>query len=99
MSYDNAINAERIKNQMKNKTLGIVMSCILPGAGHIYSGSPIKGIIIMILFIACMVTSFLIAPLFIAFILWLWGMFSVNKEIIAFNEALLTSELNQTSPQ
>ncbi|MGF1788679.1 hypothetical protein L4D00_23050 [Photobacterium swingsii] len=99
MSYDNAINTERIKNQMKNKTLGIVMNCVLPGTGHMYSGSPIKGVIVMAVFIACMVTSFLIAPLFIAFFLWLWGMFSVNKEIIAFNDALLTSELSQTPQQ
>lgn len=64
MSYDNAINTERIKNQMKNKTLGIVMNCVLPGTGHMYSGSPIKGVIVMAVFIACMVTSFLIAPPF-----------------------------------
>ncbi|PKF50012.1 hypothetical protein [Enterovibrio nigricans] len=95
MSYGDTITAERLKNQMKNKVLGIFLNFVLPGVGHMYAGHVMKGIITLVVFIVCMFTAFLIVPGIIGFILWLWGMFSVNKDIIAYNDALFASELDK----
>ncbi|MGF1723110.1 DUF6677 family protein [Photobacterium nomapromontoriensis] len=95
MSMQETLSAERIRNQLKSKNIGIFLNFILPGAGHLYAGKLLKGILLFITCLICLFTSFLVVPGIIAFVLWLWGMFSVNKDIIAFNDQLLTSQLTE----
>ncbi|MDO6677079.1 DUF6677 family protein [Shewanella sp. 4_MG-2023] len=98
MSIQDTISHERIRNQMKNKIVGILLSFCFPGAGHMYAGQIMKGVIILVTFTLCVITSFLIVPGLIAMILWGWAMYSVNNLVIEHNDRLLANELeNQKS--
>ncbi len=69
----------------KSTGLGIVLSFLLLGLGHLYTGLIGKGIILMILSIVLLALG-ITAVIYV--ILWIWGMYDVNKKINEYNEYL-----------
>lgn len=72
----------------KSTGLGIVLSIIWVGLGHLYAGQIGKGIMLMIVYIVLFALSpfTLFITAFVAFILWLWSIFNVNKLINEYNQ-------------
>ena len=84
-------NAERMmlyESNKKSPGLALVLSLILPGLGQIYNGQAGKGIGMLILYIIMCVLFFLLIPLLIAFIIWIWAMVDAYKTAKNYNMAL-----------
>ena len=61
----------------KNPGLSLVASFFIPGLGTIINGDVGKGVGILVGYVACIVTSFLILPLLGVLGLWIWGMVDI----------------------
>lgn len=74
----------------KSTGLGIVLSFILLGLGHLYTGLVGKGIILIIISIVLWTLSILTLGItaVIYVVLWIWGMYDVNNKINEYNEHL-----------
>ena len=72
----------------KSTGVGIILSFLLPGLGHLYAGLIGMGLILMVLsmvFIALAFFTFFITLVFYL-ILWIWGIFNVRQKINEYNE-------------
>ena len=66
---------------MKNRVVATLLSAIIPGAGQIYNGEVLKGIILLILaFVSAVLMAILIGYL-LYFPLWIYGM--IDAVIVA----------------
>lgn len=71
----------------KSTGIGIVLSFLWVGLGHLYAGQIGKGLGLMVAYIALLVISiFLLFPAIIALVLWLWAMFDTRDVINQYNE-------------
>jgi TM2 domain-containing membrane protein YozV len=72
--------------EIKSTGLGILLSFLLPGLGHLYAGKINKGLVILIVYVIMWAASYFIIPLFVAFILWIWAMVDVYGIIKEYND-------------
>ena len=80
----------------KSAGLGIVLSVICVGLGHLYAGAISKGLILMVLYTILVSIAFLSliilnAPLMIilfisSLILWIWSIYDTNNLINQYNQ-------------
>lgn len=77
----------------KSTGLGIVLSIIFVGLGHLYAGLISKGITLMIVYILLIVLSpfTIFLSLIVALILWIWSIYDVNKMINQYNQQIRTT--------
>lgn len=82
----------------KNAGIGIVLSFIFVGLGHLYAEQIGKGLLLMIIYFVLLFFSMvliLFEPLLYflglgtALLFWVWAMYDVNKVIKAYNEHIL----------
>lgn len=73
---------------MKSTGLGLILSFLLAGLGHLYAGRINKGLGILVAYVLLWATYFFIITGLIAFILWIWAMVDVYREINDYNEYL-----------
>lgn len=82
----------------KNAGIGIILSFIYAGMGHLYAEQIGKGLLIMIVyFVLLLFAGFLtfieptlvIVGFAIVIVFWVWAMYDVNKIIKEYNEYLL----------
>lgn len=72
---------------LKSAGIGIILSFLFVGLGHLYAGQISKGIILFVVSVVLMTLSILfIFPLFAVFILWIWAMYDVNNTIKQYNQ-------------
>lgn len=74
--------------EMKSTGLGLILSFLLAGLGHLYAGRINKGLGILVAYVLLWATYFFIITGLIAFILWIWAMVDVYREINDYNEYL-----------
>lgn len=72
----------------KSAGLGIVLSFLFAGLGHLYAGKIERGLGILIVYVLLLATSFLIFTTIIAIVLWIWAMVDVYGTIDEYNEYL-----------
>ncbi|AOW77117.1 hypothetical protein A3Q34_09765 [Colwellia sp. PAMC 20917] len=80
------IQQARLQNTMKNPIVALVLGFFIPGAGQMYAGNVMWGVINLILVIVLAVTI-IASPL--AFIIWLVSMFLGYKGVKSFNVKVL----------
>ena len=72
----------------KSQFLGIFLSIIIPGLGHIYVGKTVEGIILIVVWFILLILSFLIVPALIAFVIWIYAIIKTNDMIEKYNNGL-----------
>ncbi|HKM13541.1 MAG TPA: zinc ribbon domain-containing protein [Candidatus Methanomethylophilaceae archaeon] len=71
----------------KSTGIGIILSIICVGFGHLYAGQISKGIILFIIFTVLMALSLVLYfPVLIALVMWIWGIYDVNNTINQYNQ-------------
>jgi len=83
-----AIQQARLQNKLKNPLIALALGLIIPGAGQMYAGSVMWGVINLIIIIVCAI-SVIASP--ISFILWLVALFYGYSGAKAFNDQVLDS--------
>ena len=82
-------NAPLYYAKEKNEGLGVVLSFLWVGLGHLYAGMITRGILLFFVYIILVgVGFFLLFPLIFAFILWIWSLFDVYNKIKFYNAEL-----------
>lgn len=83
-------NAPQYYAREKSEGLGVVLSFLFVGLGHLYAGLISKGILLLFVFIVLMASSIflLFIPAIIAFILWIWSLYDVYSKIKFYNAEL-----------
>lgn len=73
---------------MKKKWLAIILSFLIPGAGHMYLGDMSKGIILIVIFLASNILAQTVNPVFglIYVVIWVYAMISSAKLTNKVNE-------------
>lgn len=74
-------------NHQKNTIIGIILTIIWPGLGHLYARKFMKGLVLMGVYILLIILSpftFLISGI-TAILLWLWMIFDVRNTIKEYN--------------
>ena len=71
----------------KSVGVGIVLSFLCVGLGHLYAGLIGKGLGLLVLYIVLLfLTPVLYITLIIAFVLWIWALFDVRNTINEYND-------------
>ncbi|KZY36941.1 MULTISPECIES: hypothetical protein [unclassified Oleiphilus] len=83
---NDTIQQARLQNQMKNPIVALALGFFIPGAGQMYAGSMMWGVINLILIVVLAVTV-IASP--VAFILWLVSLFLGYKGTKQFNDKVL----------
>jgi TM2 domain-containing membrane protein YozV len=52
---------------------------LIPGLGQIYNGQILKGILMLIAYVVMWLLFFLVVPLVIALIIWIYGIYDAYK--------------------
>ncbi|GAK83089.1 TM2 domain containing protein [Vibrio ponticus] len=86
---NDTIKQARLQNKMKNPVVALVLGFVIPGAGQMYAGSVMWGVINLLLIIVCAITV-IASP--VAFILYLVSLFFGYKGCVKYNEKLLDAE-------
>ncbi len=85
-------NPYYISLPVKSDAVAIILAFLLPGLGHIYIGRVSEGILYMVLSfiitIAALIFFWLIIPLVIPFIFWIWQIIDVNNKTNQYNSIL-----------
>ncbi len=58
---------------MSRGGVAAVLSFFVSGLGQIYNGQILKGLILFVIYSVCWIFWWLILPLFVLFIFWLYG--------------------------
>ena len=69
----------------KNPAVSLLASFFIPGLGTMLNGEVNKGVGILVGYILCLFTFFLIVPLLVAVVLWVWGMVDAYQGAQAWN--------------
>ncbi|MGS0827017.1 hypothetical protein ACVBIO_14495 [Shewanella sp. 0m-8] len=89
------IQQARLQNNMKNPIVALILGFFIPGAGQMYAGSVMWGVINLILIIICAITI-VASP--VSFILWLVSLFLGYKGTKQFNDRVLdNAEAKETT--
>ncbi|MGE0015415.1 MAG: zinc-ribbon domain-containing protein [Candidatus Methanomethylophilaceae archaeon] len=73
----------------KSTGLGIILSFLFVGLGHLYAGLITKGLLLIVAyFILLVIGALTIIGLILPLILWIWGLYDTNKTINRYNEQL-----------
>ncbi|TVP16344.1 hypothetical protein [Shewanella sp. KCT] len=91
---NDAIKLAKLQNEMKNPTTSLVLGFLIPGAGQMYAGSVVFGIINFILILVLAITI-VASP--IAFILYALSMYWGYKGTIVFNNEVIRKAESQGS--
>ncbi|MCL1046853.1 hypothetical protein L2737_16210 [Shewanella electrodiphila] len=83
---NDVIEAARLQNNLKNPIVALVLGFFIPGAGQMYAGSIMWGVISLILTIVLAITI-VASPL--AFVVWLVSMFCGYSGTKKVNEKIL----------
>ena len=80
----------------KSTGLGIILSILYVGLGHLYAGAITKGILLIVIFTllgSAMLVSLVIYSIFsmfilviVALILWIWSIYDTSKMINQYNQ-------------
>ena len=73
---------------LKSAGLAAVLALIIPGLGHIYLGKIGDGIVYLVLSVVLGALFFLIVPLIILLILWIWQIFDAYNKANQYNAAV-----------
>jgi TM2 domain-containing membrane protein YozV len=71
----------------KNPALHLIVSIFFPGVGSMMNGEVGKGIAIFIGYFLCWIFFWLLVPLFIALVLWIWGLVDAYQGAQRWNQA------------
>lgn len=72
---------------LKSAGVGIILSIIFVGLGHLYAGLIGKGIVLLIVYVVLFAIGALtLFGLILPLILWIWGIYDTNKNIKIYNE-------------
>ena len=80
------IEQARLNNQLKNPTVALALGFFIPGAGQMYAGSTMWGVINLILFVILCI-SVIAAPL--AFVVWVASLVLGFKGTKKYNDDIL----------
>lgn len=83
---NDTIQQARLQNTMKNPIVALVLGFFIPGAGQMYAGNVLWGVINLVLIIVFAITV-IASPL--SFIIWIVSMFLGYKGAKAFNDKVL----------
>ena len=73
----------------KSTGIGIILSIICVGFGHLYAGLISKGILLFLVYTVLIVLSAMfIFPFIIAIVMWIWGIYDVNNLIKQYNQQI-----------
>lgn len=81
-----AIKQARLQNQLKNPVVALALGFFIPGAGQMYAGNVMWGVINLILCIICAV-SVIASP--VALIIWIVSLVLGYKGAKAYNDNML----------
>lgn len=74
----------------KSEALALILSLIIPGLGQIYIGQMSKGIMLVVAAIIIgVISAFLLFPIVIYLVLWIYGMYDAFKGAKEYNSYLL----------
>ncbi|MFA0540488.1 hypothetical protein FCV55_09035 [Vibrio sp. F13] len=89
---NDSIKEARLKNNMKNPIVALALGFFIPGAGQMYAGSVMWGIINLIIAFVCAITV-IASP--ISFIIWAVALFMGYKGTKEFNNKVLDTAESQ----
>lgn len=72
----------------KSKAVGIILNILLVGLGYAYVGKWGEGIVLAVIYLILIMLSFLVFPLFIAIVLWIYSLIKTNDMIDKYNKGL-----------
>jgi len=75
----------------KSPGLALILSLLIPGAGQIYNGEVGKGIAMLIVVIVCWMFFFLLIPILVAIVIWVWGIIDAHHTAQNYNTALYSA--------
>lgn len=72
----------------KSTGLGIILSVICVGLGHLYAGLITKGLLLIVVYTVLWVLMFFtfFITAIIAIVIWIWAIYDTNKSINQYNE-------------
>lgn len=70
----------------KSEGLAAVLSFLWCGLGQIYNGQIGKGIVMVVVYLIMLALFWLIVPLIVAFVMWIWGIYDAYKTAKKINE-------------
>jgi TM2 domain-containing membrane protein YozV len=73
---------------MKSTGIAALLALIIPGLGYIYVGKIMEGIIILILAIVLGVLFWLLIPIVILLVLWVWQIYAAYQLANQYNAAV-----------
>ena len=83
---NDAIETARLQNNLKNPIVALALGFFIPGAGQMYAGSVMWGVLALIVTIVCAITVIL-SP--ISFIIWIVSLIFGYKGTKKANEQFL----------
>lgn len=90
-----AIETARLQNKMKNPIVALILGFIIPGAGQMYAGSVLWGVINLIL---CIVFAITVIASPLAFVVWLVSLVLGYKGTKGHNDKMLNeAEANKSA--
>lgn len=87
-SYTTYEQPNIVRNE-KNAGLAAVLSFLIIGLGQIYNGEIAKGLILLIVSYLCIALAFLIVPLIVGIILWIYAIYDAYDTAKKINEGLI----------
>lgn len=87
-SYTTYEQPNIVRNQ-KNAGLAAVLSFLIIGLGQIYNGEIAKGLILLVVSYLCIALAFLIIPLIVGIVLWIYAIYDAYDTAKKINEGLI----------
>lgn len=80
------VRVAKSSSSEKSAGLALVLSFLFSGLGQIYNGQISKGIVMLVVYLICAFTTFLIIPGLILLVLWIYGMIDAYNTAKKIND-------------